>query len=392
MDLSRRHFFFGSLALPALAAKRPAGERPNILLILVDQLPSWILGCYGNQEVRTPNLDRLAQTGMRFLNHFVSTPAPSPSRATLLTGRTPMQLGEADASSASDVPLSKVLDGLGYACISGDSGAAGKFLDEQAAGKPFFLTVNYTSLRAPYDGVAPKYRDLYAQVKFAAFSQEAAAKNAARDKEMLSDLAGNQRKVAAAVSALDDDAAALLSKLSQKRLLDNTLVIFTSTCGSLLGRHGLWDSGQASDPVNMYEEVVATPLVWSWSGHVPPQLTRPELVSAYDLVPTLCDLTGADLPARNLCGRSYLPLATGKPLPRKQPWRTTVCGQYQNTEMARQERYKLVVRDRGKGPNELYDLSVDPRERVNQYENQRYVTVRTSLEAELSKWKQRYSA
>jgi arylsulfatase A-like enzyme len=207
---------------------------------------------------------------------------------------------------------------------------------------------------------------------------------------MLSSLALNQRLAAAAVTALDDDVAALLSRLSDRRLLDQTLIIFTSTCGSLLGRHGLWDSAPASDPANMYEEVVATPLVWSWPGHVPPQLTRPELVSAYDLVPTLCELTGADLPARNLCGRSYLPLATGKPLPKKQPWRTTVFGHYQNTDMARDKRYKLVLRV-PPAPGELYDLSVDPRERVNQYENPQFLTVRTSLAADLARWKQAYS-
>jgi arylsulfatase A-like enzyme len=392
MPLSRRHFFLGSLALPALAATKTPAERPNILLILADRLPCWILGCYGNNEVRTPHLDRFAQTGLRFLNHFACAPVPAPGRATLLTGRTPMQLGDADAASPGDSPLSQALAGVGYACAAADSAAAVQSLDQQTAGKPFFLTVDCAYLRTPYDGVPRKYRDLYAQVKFAAFSQEAPAKNAARDKEMLSDLATNQRLAAAAVTALDDDVAALLARLSEKALLDRTLIVFTSTCGSLLGRHGLWDSAPASDPPNMYEEVVATPLVWSWQGRVPPQLTRPELVSAYDLLPTLCDLTGAAPPARNLCGRSYLPLATGKPLPRKQPWRTTVFAHYQNTDMVRDKRYKLVLRDQGKGPGEVYDLNVDPRERVNQYENPQFVTVRTSLAAELSRWKQAYSA
>src|SRR5271157_2760963 len=135
MPLSRRHFFLGSLALPALAATKTAAERPNILLILADRLPSWILGCYGNNEVRTPNLDRLAQTGLRFLNHLACAPAPAPGRATLLTGRTPMQLGEADAGSPGEVPLSQVLAGVGYACAAADSTAAVKSLDEQAAGK-----------------------------------------------------------------------------------------------------------------------------------------------------------------------------------------------------------------------------------------------------------------
>jgi arylsulfatase A-like enzyme len=208
---------------------------------------------------------------------------------------------------------------------------------------------------------------------------------------MLTGILANQRKAAAAVTALDDEVAALLAKLGQRKLLDNTLVIFTGTCGSLLGRHGLWDSGEASEPVNMYEEVVAPPLFWSWPGHVPAQATRPELVSAYDLVPTLCDLTAAGLPDRKLCGRSYLAIATGKPLPKKQPWRTAVLGHYQNTGMVRVERYKLVLRNEGKGPNELYDISVDPRERVNQYDNQQFLSVRTSLAAQLAGWRQNYS-
>ena len=383
MPLSRRHFFFGSLALPALAATKAPAERPNILLILADRLPSWILGCYGNNEVRTPNLDRLAQTGLRFLNHFACAPAPAPGRATLLTGRTPMQLGDADAASPGEIPLSKVLEGAGYACAAADSAAAAKSLDQQAAGKPFFLTVDCAYLRPPYDGVPRKYRDLYAQVKFATFSQEAPAKNAARDKEMLSDLALNQRLAAAAVTALDDDVAALLSKLSEKRLLDQTLIVFTSTCGSLLGRHGLWDSAPASDPANMYEEVVSTPLVWSWQGRVPPQLTRPELVSAYDLAahPLRSDRRR---PARPQSVRPQLSAARH---------RETVA---QEAALAHHRLRPLPEHRYGPGqalqagsarpgqgvPGELYDLSVDPRERVNQYENPQFVTVRTSLAAD----------
>jgi arylsulfatase A-like enzyme len=387
MTLSRRHFFFGSLALPALAARKPAGEQPHILLILVDGLPSWILGCCGNTEVRTPNIDRLCQTGTRFLNNSVCAPVAGLSRAALLTGRTPMQLHDASSVPASEAALDKILAAQGYAIQTADSSATA---EQAAPGKPFFLTVSY-KVEAPYNGVAQKYYDLYAQARLDTFGREPAAKNAQRDKEMLTGILGNQRKAAAAVTALDDEVAALLARLSQRKLLEDTLVIFAGTCGSLLGRHGLWDSGDASEPVNMYQEVVAPPLFWSWPGHVPAQATRPELVSAYDLAPTLCDLTAADLPGRNLCGRSYLAIATGKPLPKKQPWRTTVFGHYQNTGMARVERYKLVLRNEAKGPNELYDTGVDPRERVNQYDNPQFLTVRTSLAAQLARWQQNYS-
>ena len=60
--------------------------------------------------------------------------------------------------------------------------------------------------------------------------------------------------------------------------------------------------------------------------------------------------------------------------------------------MARSERYKLVVRNEGKGPGELYDDKLDPREKLSQYENPQFMTVKASLVAELGKWKQKYPA
>jgi len=386
-----RRFFLGSLALPALARK-PAPERPSLVLILVDGLSAWMLGAYGNKEIRTPNLDRLAQTGTRFSNHLVCSPAPAMSRATMFTGRTPMQLGDAESPAGAEDTLGKLLAGLQYTTHSADTGAAGQFLGQQERAKPFFLLAGFSGLQPPYENIDRKYRALYAQSKFDTLNLErAAAPNARAGKEMLADVVGNARKAAAAVTALDDEVGTIVAGLAQKQLLENTLIIVASSCGSLLGRHGLWDSGQASDPVNMYEEVVATPLIWSWLGHVPAQGIRPELVSTYDFLPTLCDLLDAPAPTANLCGRSYLLPITGKPLPKKQPWRKTVFGHYQNTEMARIERYKLVMRDGGKGPGELYDLAEDPTERVNQYVNPQFLTIRTTLAQALSGWKQRYS-
>jgi arylsulfatase A-like enzyme len=380
MNLSRRHFFFGSLALPSLAATKPLGEQPNVLLILVDGLPAWILGCYGNREVRTPSIDLLAQTGTRFLNHYACAPVADKARASLLTGRTTMQLKD-----SGEVTLEKLLGGIGYACgTTADGGEALRFLDAQSAAKPFFLTAAF----APYATLPDS--GAYAQAKLDTFTQEAASKNAARGKEMLgAPLLENLRRVAAATTALDLEIGALVAKITQKKLLDNTLIILTSPCGSLFGRHGLWASGDGSDPVNMFEEAIATPMVWTWSGHVVPLATRPEMVSAYDLVPTICDITPAQLPERNLCGRSYLALASGRPLPKKQPWRTTVFAQYGDTAMARSDRYKLIARSEG---GELYDDKVDPREKLNQYDNPQFMTVKASLQAELGKWRQKYSA
>jgi arylsulfatase A-like enzyme len=141
----------------------------------------------------------------------------------------------------------------------------------------------------------------------------------------------------------------------------------------------------------MFDEAIHTPLIWSWPGRVPALNTQVAPVSSYDLFPTLCAAANASVPDRNLCGRSYLPLATGKPFPKKQSWRPTVFGHYQNTDMARTARYELVLRADGAGPNELYDLPADAGERINQADNPQYVAVKNVLGGELAQWKRQYS-
>ena len=71
-------------------------EKTNIVFILADDMAVWAAGCYGNAEIRTPNLDRMAATGVRFENFFVTIPVCSASRASFLTGRIPSQHGVHD--------------------------------------------------------------------------------------------------------------------------------------------------------------------------------------------------------------------------------------------------------------------------------------------------------
>ena len=378
MTLSRRHFFFGTLALPALAAKKPAGETPHVLLILAENLPAFVLGCYGNKEVQTPSIDRLAQTGTRFSNHFAAAPLPAPARAALLTGR--------PAPKAGGATLDQLMAAASYATqAAGNAAEAAKFIDAQTGTKPFCLTVTLSDFSPPYAAGA-RFADRYAAARFETFAQIPPAANIARDKEMFgANLLPNLRKAAAAATALDAGVGELLAALTRKKLLDNTLIVFTAPTGSLLGRHGLWGAGDASKPVNFYEEVIATPMIWSWPARIAPLGVRPELVSAIDLVPTMCDLTTAEFPTPALPGRSYLPLAQNKPLSKKQPWRSTAFIAYDDGRVARDDRYKLILRNGGQGPNELYDVRVDPRETVNQVDNPQFLSVKTQLTAELKK-------
>jgi arylsulfatase A-like enzyme len=380
MFLSRRHFFLGSLALPVFAEKKAPPPRPHVLMLLADNLPQWVLGVYGNKEIRTPNIDRFAQVGVRFLGNFSSAPSPTPGRASLLTGMAPGLPG---------ATIDKTFAAAGYACNSADATTAARYIDAAAPGKPMFLTVNLTSPRPPYDNLAEKYRDLYAQTRFDTFNPEPAADNIKSGKDLLADTIGSLRKYAAAVSALDDEVGAVLGLVAQRKLGDQTLVIFTSTCGALLSHHGLWDAGEGSDPVNMYDESVATPLIWSWPMRLPPATQRPEVVSAYDVAPTVCDLLSLERPAGNLCGRSYALIAAGKPLPKKERWQSAVFAHLGNTWMARAERYKLVARDGG--PGELYDIQVDPAEKTNQFDNPQFTTVKGMLTTALNDWRKKYS-
>jgi Arylsulfatase A and related enzymes len=458
MSVTRRSFLISSAAAPLLAQRRTT-QRPNIVLILADDLAAWMVGCYGNKEIRTPNIDSLARLGTRFLNAYVCSPICSPSRATLFTGRTPRQHGihdfltprpiesppqgqlEPPASFEKEVMISDLLAGAGYNCgyvgkwhmgndanpghgytytytMSGGSRSytdpemnlngkpvketgyltelmtkrAVEFLDQQNSDKPFFLVVSYLNPHTPYDGHPQKYYDIYANATFESFGYEQPAPSALREKEMLKDIVGNLRKCAASVTALDDQIPVLLSNLRAKGLWENTLIIFTGDNGYLLGRHGLWSKGLASDPINMYEESMKVPMILSWPGKIPIEATRPELVSFYDVLPTLCDAVDIPEPTdRNLCGRSFLPLATNTPLPKDQPWRNTVFGHFRNTEMARDARYKLVLRNNGEGPNELYDLSADPQERVNQFDNPMFLNTRNRLRRELDEWRKKTS-
>jgi hypothetical protein len=170
MPLNRRHFLWSVLGAPALAAskKQPPLERPNILIVTADGLGAYMLGCYANTEIRTPNIDRLSQTGVRFTNAFASTPTvPEP--------------GPHDAA------LSDALAGAGYNVNSGN-GSGAEFLDAQTPAKPFFLTLTWPSPASVT--VAQKDVDQYAKTSFEAMGWEPAAPNATH-KEMLKDVPGN---------------------------------------------------------------------------------------------------------------------------------------------------------------------------------------------------------
>src|SRR2546423_6875292 len=82
-----------TLSLLAIAMSAPAAERPNILIVLSDDQSVPHVGCYGNPDIKTPNLDRFAAEGLRFDRAYVTCPQCVPSRASIMTGRSPVAIG-----------------------------------------------------------------------------------------------------------------------------------------------------------------------------------------------------------------------------------------------------------------------------------------------------------
>src|SRR5437764_12120669 len=107
-----------ALALMPSPARADPPRRPNVLLIVADDLATHAVGAYGDKQVRTPNIDRLAAAGVRFDNAFCNSPVCTASRQSFLTGRYPRTIGVTQlrtALPATENTLAKMLKQAGYA-------------------------------------------------------------------------------------------------------------------------------------------------------------------------------------------------------------------------------------------------------------------------------------
>ena len=243
------------------------------------------------------------------------------------------------------------------------------FLEGPGAGDaPFYLSVNYTAPHSPWVGQHPqRWLDLYAGCDFAScpqepphpwFSWEPGPVSAA-----MRDPRPSLQGYFASISAMDAGIAALLAHLDARGLRESTVVVFTSDNGFSCGHHGIWGKGNATWPINLWENSVRVPTLVRWPGRVPAGVVTEALASACDLHPTLLDLAGVPVPADPLAaGRSLAPLLRGDAATGAET--VFVFDEYGGARMVRSAEEKLVVRA-GDGPEELYDLRDDPAERHN---------------------------
>ena len=423
-------------------------ERPNIVLLLSDDQGFWAMGCAGNSEILTPNIDRLAREGMRFDNFFCASPVCSPARASLLTGCIPSQHGihdwlrdddERQAAIeylAGQYSFTKALAEAGYDCaLSGKwhMGASEKpqqgfshwfchksgggpyygaplyrngglyresryvtdvitddaleYLDSRAGcDQPFFLYVGYTAPHAPWLNNHPKeYTDLYRDCPFVSVPHLPRHPDSIYlTDEVAKDERANLIGYYAAVTAMDANIGRILQKLEDMGIAENTLVVFTSDNGFSCGHHGFWGKGNATFPLNLFEESVKVPFIARHPGRIPKGTVCDALISAYDFMPTLLEYTAvhaADAQLRP--GVSFAPALEGRTFTQHEE--VVVLDEYGPNRMIRDRRYKYITRY-PYGPNELYDLQSDPGETTNLLKDAAWQQLGQEMKQRLEEW------
>ena len=263
------------------------------------------------------------------------------------------------------------------------------YLDEmQKEEKPFYLAVNYTAPHTPWahEQHPKKWVDYYKDCAFESFPDIPDHPNMTTGPVY----GTANRKInligyCAALSAMDEQIGRILDKLEQDNLTENTLVIFAGDNGMSMGHHGIWGKGNGTFPFNMYDTAVKVPFLASLPGMIPKGVVNDDLVSAYDVFPTILELTGiANEREQELPGRSFLDLLCGEK--RIEQERTVVVyDEYGPVRMIRTKEWKYVHRY-PYGPHELYDLVNDPKEEKNLFAEEVYAEKIVEMRGYLEDW------
>ncbi len=309
------------LYLPSPAAAGTADSvksPPTIVMIISDDHGAFDSGCYGNPDVRTPNIDRIAAQGMRFNCAFAASTLCSPSRAVIHTGLMPFRNGGhvfGGTVTKGTKTLSHYLQPLGYETV-----LIGKTSLHPESAFPYDVkkaswhpgTAETTALPAMVDeflAARDKAKPLFIEVN-TGNPHMPWMKNKTYDKAKLT-LPGHyidtpETRDAFAdyytsVTALDDTIQAVEEVLKKRGYGDNTLFIYTSDHGSNmpLAKWCLYDAG------------TRVPLLVRWSGKVAAGATSDALISLADLLPTFIEAAGGK-PPEDLDGRSFLPVLKGE--------------------------------------------------------------------------------
>jgi arylsulfatase A-like enzyme len=260
---------------------------------------------------------------------------------------------------------------------------------------PFYLSVHYTAPHSPWDRdnhPDDLYDDYFKNCAFDSIPnapihpwQINSAPHGRTEEERRAILSG----YFAAVTAMDANVGRLLDWLAANGLDENTLICFTSDNGMNMGHHGIYGKGNGTFPQNMFDTSVKVPMLIARPGYVPGGQVCGELLSHYDIMPTLFDYVGLDNPeADSLPGQSFAGLLRGDSF--EGQGHVVVFDEYGPVRMIRNQEWKYIHRY-PYGPHELYNLADDEGETVNLVESEACQSVVAAMKAGLDAWFLRYA-
>lgn len=393
-------FLFASLLL----AQNSSSTRPNIILILADDLGYGSLSIYGEKEIPTPNIDSLAKNGAKMTDGYVSCPICAPTRAGLMTGRYQQRFGfehnpgpERQASPKFGLPkdettLAEVLGKSGYrtgmvgkwhlgykdGTVPTDRGfqsfygflsGANNYLpgprfDNILRGKDSFKETEYLTDALARESVDFIRRDsdrpffLYLAFNAVHAPMEAPSKYT----NPFESLTGTRKTFAGMQTAMDAAVGRVTQALRDKRIEERTVIFFLSDNGGPTQQTTSSNKPLRGVKGQVYEGGIRVPFMVQWKGQVKPGMVIQDPCFSLDIFPTILDIAGVKGNERksNLDGRSLLPKlkeSSSRSAPRAIFWRMGA------QHAVRFGDWKLVVR-RGSSA-ELYNLRDDLAESKN---------------------------
>jgi arylsulfatase A-like enzyme len=360
-----------AVLLQPLSMPLEGADRPNIIFIMADDLGYGDLGCYGQQRIKTPAIDRLAAEGMRFTDFYAGSTVCAPSRCVLMTGyhtgRCFIRGNGKDNLRPSDVTVAEVLAAGGYRCGMygkwglGHEGSSGLptrqgfdafygYLDQHHAHNyyPTFLVSNERRVKlanvVPKQGQfgqgvatekkeyshdlimaeAMKFLDANHKKRFFLYLPLTIphANNEARQEGMevpdygqyaLLDWPEPQKGHAAMISRMDRDLGVLFQRLKDYGIDEKTIVFFTSDNGPHREGGNNSDFNDSNGPLkgvkrDLTEGGIRVPMIVRWPGHIEEGSTSHFAGAFWDVMPTLAELAGTGKQVPgDIDGLSFLP-------------------------------------------------------------------------------------
>lgn len=391
----------------ALVAAEPS--QPNIVVFLADDMGWGDSGCYGSDLIKSPNIDKLASQGVRFTQCYAACGVCSPSRSSILTGRTPFRNGVWQHLSGnhqthlrtSEITYPTLLKAAGYQTCH-----VGKWHlnSRQQFNTPEYPQPGdhgYDYWMATHNNAEPSHQNPKNFVRngqpvgeLKGFSAPLVAQEAihwlddvrvpnkpfalsiwvhephkpiATD-EKFSEGYGDHRNrtYMGNITQLDFALGQVMDRLEASGLAENTLFVFTSDNGpeGQDGPTGGSTGGLRGRKRDDHEGGIRVPGIVRWPGHIAPGTVSKTPVIGSDIFATVLDVTGIPLPAdRTIDGVSMLPAFAGKPVERKVPlfWRTHVSTPGSRVAL-RIDEWKIVGNDTMEA-FELFQIEQDPFEK-----------------------------